>query len=113
MFGGIKDAISATVHLRFGAPIVLVVLTVVNLLTGQVWWPAERGAPMLIRAYTLSQPWQFWGTVSTQVGVALSVFGWYVLGEHDRFQRVALRVTLVGLGLVALGLLAAAVGFFV
>jgi hypothetical protein len=106
-----KDSPDQIPVLGFIVPGLILVIVVVNLITGKVYVPRRFVVtfPLLI-AYKDS--WRFWGVVLLKMGMAAGMFSWFVLANYDRLEKWYLRVIIVSLCAAVLGVTLFAVGFF-
>jgi hypothetical protein len=106
-----KDSPDRIPVLGFVVPGLIVVIVLVNLITGKVYVPRRFVVtfPLLV-AYKDS--WRFWGVVLLKVGVTAGMFSWFVLANYERWEKWYLRVIIIGLCAAILGTTLFAVGFF-
>jgi hypothetical protein len=104
----VKDTPTRAFFPGYVAPALLVLLALINLLTGRAYWP-RRGGSLAV----FTDGWRVCGSILLEAGLATGLFAWYVLANDDRREHlsqpllgVAVVTAIVGVALFGYGFLA-------
>ena len=98
----------------FVLPAIFVAIGLLNVITGQVYWPADRvqGNVLdgLFNRYT--DGWRVWGCAIGKWGIASALFSWYALANFARTEHRAQLALGLSLAMMFAGIVSFCVGFF-
>jgi hypothetical protein len=95
----------------FIVPAIILIVVLVNLVSGKVYWPASRAHPGQI-VVVYADRYRFWGTILFEFGMAVGIFAWYGAANYSKTERAALPLLLNSIGIAIGGLILFSIGMF-
>ena len=106
-----KDSPDRRYSFGFVVPGLILLIVVLNLITGKVYTPRRFVVTFpLLAAYT--DAWRFWGVVLLKLGMAAGMFTWFILANYEKCERWYVPVLIGSVSVAVVGLVLYAFGFF-
>ena len=92
-------------------PLLLVILIIVNLVTGKAWVPEllDDFNPRLFNTFT--RPLTVFGIILIKAGLSAGFFVWFWVANRKRFDQHIILLQTISIGIAALGVILLIVSF--